>query len=61
MEDKLYTAQEIIDKIRKGWETKEELKELYEFVENAKMKNEDELKKLCESGYTTLVYDAYQD
>ena len=59
-EDKLYTAQEIIDRIEKGWKSEKELKELYEFIENAKMKNEEELEKLCDSGYTNLVYNSYE-
>lgn len=59
MSEKLYTAQEIIDRICEGWETKEELKELYEFVDNAKMQDENELEKLRDSGYANLVYDSY--
>lgn len=58
--DKLYTAQEIIDVISEGWSSEAELKELYEFIETAQMESEEELEKLCQSGYTNLVYDSYE-
>lgn len=57
---KTYTAQEIIDIIDEGWETEEELKQLYDFFESAQLKNDEELAKLCDSGYGNIVYDAYE-
>lgn len=56
---KKYTANEVIERIKEGWKTEEELKELYDFIESIEMKNDKELRKLCDSGYTNIVYDAY--
>jgi len=59
MSKKYYTSQELIDKIEEGWETEEELKEIFEFVDKAKMTDE-ELEKFQLSGYADYIYDAYQ-
>ena len=61
MSEKLYTAQELIDLILSGWSTEKELKDLYELVDRAKMKNDEELKKLLDSGYVGLLYAAYEE
>lgn len=55
-----YKANEVIERIKNGWKTEAELKELYDFIESIEMEDEKELKKLCDSGYTNIVYDAYQ-
>ena len=56
--DKFYTANEIIERIKKGWKTRKELEALHDFIEKAEM-SEEELKKLQYSGYLELVYEYY--
>lgn len=59
MSKKLYTAQELIDLIEEGWDTEQELRNLFDLVDNAKMKNEEELNILRDSGYADMLYFAY--
>lgn len=53
-------ANEQFNRIKNGWRSAEELRELYEFLERVEMASDAELEKLCDSGYTNLIYDAYQ-
>lgn len=56
MSEKYYTSQDLIDKIDEGWKNEEELKEIIEFIEKAKMTDE-ELEKFRLSGYAGYIYD----
>lgn len=56
---KTYSAQEIINKIQNGWNSYEDLKKMYEFVEIAEMTDE-ELEKLRDSGCLDVLSHAYE-
>lgn len=58
MKGRFYTAEEVIEKIVKGWETYEELQEIYEFVDGCNMTKEEQ-EKLEESGWADVVYHEY--
>ena len=53
--NKLYTAEEVIDIIKKGWGSEKELIELQEFIDDIEMES-DELRELQYSGYLEIVF-----
>lgn len=59
VEDRYYSAKEILKIIKDGWKkSPEEIKELIEFIEGVKMKPGEE-KKVINSDESALLYSAY--
>lgn len=58
MKEKLYTAKEVIERIEQGWKNEDELRKLFEFVDGCKMTPEEQ-EELINSGYSDVVYHAY--
>lgn len=59
IEDRYYSAKEVISIIRDGWrKSPEEIKELIEFIEGIKMKSSEEY-KVINSDESALLYSAY--
>lgn len=54
-----YTANEVISLIRNGWKSKEELKDLFEFVSGVDM-SDSEREKLRVSNMDELVFRSYR-
>lgn len=54
-----YTANEVISLIRNGWKSKEELRDLFEFVSGVDM-SDSEREKLRVSNMDELVFRSYK-
>ncbi|MCR4833716.1 MAG: hypothetical protein K5900_09070 [Butyrivibrio sp.] len=54
-----YTANEVISLIRNGWKSKEELRDLFEFVSGVDM-SDSEREKLRVSNMDELVFRSYR-
>ena len=59
-EEKVYTSDELDELIQRGWTTKEEIYAIYDFVDNAKLINEEELKKFQTSGWINVISNSYE-
>ena len=59
IEDRFYTAKEVLDIIKGGWKKEpEEIKELIEFIEGVRM-NRFEKKKIIDNDDVSLLYSMY--